>query len=500
LQHAIDDIVALLVNRDVLRASLASSRASCTAHERTKWLLQYLDDNGHDDNLLAAWADALARHPPLKRMLTSEVDDAWTGGAQTMKCADCLWPPSPAQEAERPDIPLADSNRIGRTTEIEHCVDAICAERPKAVALRGMGGQGKTTIARAVINEARVVDRFRSRRSFFRCDKLRTVAALRGQIAAIFGCDQPKRCEATDEFASWLSSAFGLPTLIVLDNYETLLAPDPAADDPDERPHGAKQLLKVLLDVPLLAVIITMRGDDAPSGHRRLTTSQSLVGLASEESRQLFLELAQLEITSDDQGDALDTLLGRLQGHPLSITLLACAATPRTRRSPRSIVTLATEYERRRTQMLRERRIPKSADSTETKLLDVNISLSLSFDDPRLSDFGRDLLRLLAFLPYDVYTEDVPSLMGDDDDANDQLDALSDLSLAILGCVRCRSHSSVSNDSWQVYVLAMRRAEQCHPPPGPSRFCPGPRAPATRAGPSCVGALRAEGTMASSGG
>jgi hypothetical protein len=342
--------------------------------------------------------------------------------------------------AHRPDIPLPDITLIGREQEVERCVIAITAHDPLAVALRGMGGQGKTAVAYEVINDRRVVERFRNRRSVFRCDRLGTVEAVQAQIAAVFGWKAPERCQAADEFERRLQTAFCEPSLVILDNLETLLTPVNTAFDPQERPRNARQLLKVLLNVPRLALIITMRGDSEPIKHSRWASgndSQALLllfGLAKPIAREILLGMCNLKDDDEEEARALASLLDLIQGHPLSLTLLAGATSSGSIKfALKPLIKLYEEYKSQGTRLLCDDTLTPLASSPELRQLSVKICLSLSYNDPRLTLAGRGLLRLLAFLPHDVGADEVANLTADVA-AVEQLAVLSNLSLASIGC------------------------------------------------------------------
>lgn len=95
--------------------------------------------------------------------------------------------PAPVAIIEPQHLPRADK-MIGREDTLQSMVDALCRRKwevdlpklrrrlkPIQVAISGIGGQGKTTLALHIIHHARIRRRYKGRRYFISCEALTSV-------------------------------------------------------------------------------------------------------------------------------------------------------------------------------------------------------------------------------------------------------------------------------------------------------------------------------------
>ncbi|KAG5349292.1 hypothetical protein C0989_004805, partial [Termitomyces sp. Mn162] len=122
---------------------------------------------------------------------------------------------------EEPDVlPTRPRVFVGRSDLVQSATDALL--KFHHVALIGPGGIGKSSIARAVLNDEVIVSKFKARRYFIQFDNINVnqvnLKTFLDQIARALGFATP--VNAYNLITKTLSTA---ETLLVLDNAETFL-------------------------------------------------------------------------------------------------------------------------------------------------------------------------------------------------------------------------------------------------------------------------------------
>ncbi len=270
---------------------------------------------------------------------------------------------------------------FGRDDEVRDLVETLLQISPPPTPILGGPGVGKTTITLAALHERRVADRYKARRFFVRCDSATTREALVSEIARAVGIEPGNNPEAS------LFQALEVgPTALALDNAET---PWESATTPVE------DLLSSLSSVSGLALVTSIRGDQRPLGPPwRSTIRVGPLGL--EAARDAFLAVAGESFRTDPD---LDQLLEAVDRLALAIVLLAHEA-----EGEPSLSNLWERWRENRTTLLRH------ADGKE-RLTNIEVSLDLSMNGPRMTPAARRLLSVLAFLPDGVAHEDLEVLM-----------------------------------------------------------------------------------------
>ena len=293
------------------------------------------------------------------------------------------------------DLPLPPTI-FGRESELQEYVDVLGATpKPKAVAICGVGGIGKTALALAVLNHAALEERFGTRRFFVYCEYVTTVDALVSQLVETLIVRDPaspfpmnKNLNiVVESLASRL--ALHLPTLCCLDNFESVF-------DNDET--KACDLLRALLKCSTLALIVTMRGRCPPLIDPRWHTNNLLGGLEATTALSLFE--ADAGHVDHDSPEAVDKLLAKLGGHPLSVKLVARQVT-----RDQSAVDTLKRYEVSGARILTGR-------GKSGKLDSLQVSLDLSYNGPCITDSARLLFRLLSYLPLGLSHGDLTDFLG----------------------------------------------------------------------------------------
>jgi AAA+ ATPase superfamily predicted ATPase len=129
------------------------------------------------------------------------------------------------------------------------------------VALLGSGGIGKSSLAKAVINEQQVKDRFGVRRFFIRFDDI-----LASQITYPTFLDRVARTlgvAIASDHGPILEYLEQQDVLLVLDNAETFLDPEAPSDV-----SRIKQAIEEFGGVGTVSILLTSRSKDLPHGLR----------------------------------------------------------------------------------------------------------------------------------------------------------------------------------------------------------------------------------------
>ncbi|KAL8276551.1 hypothetical protein RQP46_011041 [Phenoliferia psychrophenolica] len=247
---------------------------------------------------------------------------------------------------------------IGREFDLNRTIDSLTRSNSEAltehVALVGIGGIGKTSLATSIAHNAR--------------------AKTFGRPVFIRYPEQVIREELSKE-----------RIFLILDNL---------LDTSDETHADYFQYINALTDIPELTILITSRNHTFLHGDTfRKINGVALAGLSDAQSETLFLRAYLPNVDERQRADLLDrqrkdmlNLLGLLAGIPLAIIIVAKYA-------DRTGLSLAIVVEH-------WKEGAGWANGVESRLTSLNFSLNLSFKDVTVKETGTmNLLHLLAELP-----------------------------------------------------------------------------------------------------
>ncbi|KAJ7777090.1 hypothetical protein B0H16DRAFT_1301652 [Mycena metata] len=259
----------------------------------------------------------------------------------------------------------------GRENEVVHILKLFKEESPR-IAILGAGGMGKTSLSKAVLHHSAITTKYHANRFFIACDGLASKVELVNIIGAHLGLKPGK--DLTHGVLRHLSTA--PPTLLVLDNLETLW-------DPVGSRKEIEDYLSLLTDITSLALMITMRGGERPSQVKWTRPFlPPLKPLSQEAAQKMFLDIADNSHSIEE----MNQILALTNNMPLVISLLAHLV------DTEGCSKILSRWETERTALLSE-----GCDKRSN--LELSISLSLSSSSMISMPHSQDLLSLLSILP-----------------------------------------------------------------------------------------------------
>ena len=310
---------------------------------------------------------------------------------------------SPAPEPVIPSRLPPNPRMIGREDRLEELVKAIL-EEDRPIVVPGALGMGKTTLALAAAHDARAIARFgRDRRFFVNLEPAPDAEGVLSRIAIQLGL--PATGAAHKLETKIAAACAAKRTLAILDNLETPWRKEIASTE---------ALLGRLAAVEGLRLVITVRGEPPSFGARTLRNVEQL---QDADARALFLRGSGDQFAADP---ALPGLLKALDGHPLSIELLAANA-----QGKADLKGLAADWNDRRADLLR-----RGAANDRKTSLRASLDLSLAALDPPSP--AHRMIRLMALLPDGMSEADSRTIMSDGEPTKEERGAAAKLEIARL--------------------------------------------------------------------
>ncbi|KAH7920111.1 hypothetical protein BV22DRAFT_1182122 [Leucogyrophana mollusca] len=296
-------------------------------------------------------------------MKVGEISRALKGGAGVQFESDCEPPPP------RPSM------FFGRDDLVRDAVESL---NTRHVVLVGPGGIGKSSVAKAVLNEDTVVARFRDRRFFVRFDDINASQVTHGafieRIAGALG--------VKSNLLSSIKRSLGTSkAFLVLDNAETF---QDAASDADS--YNIAEVIDELGSLPSVTIMLTTRNRRVSMNLRYAIVDVPPLGASA--ARQAFTEIYPV----DGSQAVVDGLLSALDFHALSINLLAHVA----RENQWTLEQLMRLWGQQQTHLLH---------IGEGKFRSLSATIELSLASSSVAKLGNDARRVMevaAFLPQGI--------------------------------------------------------------------------------------------------
>jgi predicted ATPase len=141
-------------------------------------------------------------------------------------------------------LPSAPQIFHGRESELSDILNLFSNQTPR-ISILGAGGMGKTSLARAVLHNAEIAARYEEHRIFVVCDAATTKVKLAAPIGGHLGLRTAE--DLTYPVLNHLSNS--PPTLLILDNFETVWEPAQSRKEIEE-------FLSLLTELNHLALIV----------------------------------------------------------------------------------------------------------------------------------------------------------------------------------------------------------------------------------------------------
>ncbi|KAJ7599396.1 hypothetical protein C8J56DRAFT_916581 [Mycena floridula] len=324
-------------------------------------------------------------------------------------------------------LPASPKIFHGREPQIAQILPQILSNSPAHIAILGPGGIGKSSLALSILYHPDIIDKYKDHRYWIACGSCNSVTDLMAVVAAHFSVE-----EHGDPNNAILKRLIGNRVLLVLDNLDTPW-------EPLETRSKVEGFLSRLTDLDHLSLIITMRGSERPSQVKWTRPFlKPLEPLSSIAARQTFLDISDVY----EQDPHIDELLSLSDNLPLAVTLMAGVA----------------EFDGCESVLMRwkERNTALLSDGLD-KRSNLEISIDISLQSPRVTTTARELLSVLSYLPDGV----TPTELGEI--------SLPLLKVAECRATLCRTSLAYVNHEQRLKLLApIREYVQKAFPPSPA--------------------------------
>ena len=312
-----------------------------------------------------------------------------------------------------PELPPAPPQLFfGRDDLVQKVVNTVL--RRSNVALIGMGGIGKTSIAKVVTNDASIAERFGTGRYFIKCDDFNaSYDNFLDRVAQVLGAKGTSHQAVTmNTLRQFLQKS---DILLVFDNVESVTD---AEIDSDRIAEAIGEFASYSTVSLILTTRITMLPTDVV--FERIPVPPLDKESAWKAFSTVYGRVARSKVAS------LKELLLQLDHHPLSINLLAQAGV----QNGWSPSELEEAWERECTRVLDLN--PPGRNVSKIQSLSVTIELSLhSPTIQSLGDDAREVMRAIAFLPRGVNRSKLSEMFPTVENIHEIFDTLGRLSLTL---------------------------------------------------------------------
>ncbi|KAH7102413.1 hypothetical protein BKA62DRAFT_113805 [Auriculariales sp. MPI-PUGE-AT-0066] len=267
---------------------------------------------------------------------------------------------------------------FGREKIVEDYIALLIKPHSVPLAILGSGGIGKTALALYLLHHKATKQHFGKHRFFVSCEAITSAEGLAAGLATLFNLE-PTRDPLTAVVRHLESSSAA--TLLVIDNLDTIWNTE------DSILRGKVDNILAVLQVSLLSLVITARGDRPPSAVDWANEKEEqLAPLTLGDARRLFSAVTRVGLDADE-AIQLDELLRVVDCMPLAVCILSQLADGG--QAPSKLL------QRWRVVQTRMLQVQETG-----RLSNVEVSIQLSLDClPQQPPEARQLLALCSLLP-----------------------------------------------------------------------------------------------------
>ncbi|KAF8169367.1 hypothetical protein BJ912DRAFT_1149386 [Pholiota molesta] len=281
---------------------------------------------------------------------------------------------NPSTDSADHVLPPKPHLMVEREEQLKLALDVLLRPEPSRIAIIGGGGFGKTTLARMILHDPKIVKRYKSQ-YFLSCESISNIDSLLLGFGSMLGLKAaPSAILASARRLLATSTA-----LVCFDNFET---PWEAFDTRTK----VEELLESIADIPNLSLVITIRGEQRPS---KVMWSNPLLPplstLSLDGAKDILCNIASNHTIDDFTLQVLQAL----DGIPLAVTLISTLL-----RDGESSESLWGRWSSNYTKI-----IHTGGDDRQSNL---NRSIALSVNSLRMNkdaDTSRQVLAVLSLLP-----------------------------------------------------------------------------------------------------
>jgi tetratricopeptide (TPR) repeat protein len=272
---------------------------------------------------------------------------------------------------------------FGRDAELMQIVEMITANtgsRPARIAILGLGGYGKTTLARAVLTVQQIEDHFGDARYFVPCESVTSSGALLTELGKTLGVLEG----GTDALWSRIQTILTAEdSIICFDNFES-----PWDQQHVEMKRDVEELLSSVTALPFVTVLITMRGSEWPAQTQWTQPFlKPLETLSHDSAKEVWQAIA------ENYDDFSEKLIEAVDYVPLAVDLLSHLSQV----TPSEL--LWEEWNSKQIKAI------KMGQEHRLSNLECSIQLSVNCGRMKANPCAKNLLGVLSMLPDGLHTK-----------------------------------------------------------------------------------------------
>jgi tetratricopeptide (TPR) repeat protein len=265
-------------------------------------------------------------------------------------------------------------------------ITANIGSHPARIAILGLGGYGKTTLARAVLTVKQIKDQFGDARYFVPCESVTSSEALLTELGKTLGVLEGGADALWSRICTVLTSK---DSVICFDNFES------PWDQHVETKQSVEELLSRVTELPCVTALITMRGAERPAQtHWTQPFLKPLETLGPDSAKEIWQAIA------ENYDDFSEKLIQVVDYVPLAIDLLSHISQV----MPSEL--LWEEWT--------SKQIKAIQTGQENRLSNLEYSIQLSIDSGRMkaNPAAKNLLGVLSMLPDGLHMKQLSKFKG----------------------------------------------------------------------------------------